>query len=187
MDTFGASIRMKVPMFRVNAFSSQLSGGNVAIVLVLEHELPASMLQSNATEMAVSETACLLPRADNFGIRWFSPRQELEICGHATLASAAIVFERLARSVSKVDFASQSGPLIATRRDRLIELDFPAFLAEPIPLSESMNEALNARPAEAWRSNRTFAVFADAEEVRRLAPDFRLLADSFPEGFGVTA
>lgn len=174
-------------VYRLNAFSASPFGGNPAVVLPLEKWWPDARMQAFAAEMSVSETAFLVPEGNDYSIRWFTPRTEMDICGHATLASAAVVLERLTSGGDRVVFRSQSGPLTATRSKPFYELDLPAFDWHETPVTEGMERALGVRPIEAMESNRTFAVLGTAETVRSLRPNMARIGKLYPEGFGVTA
>ena len=174
-------------VYRLNAFSASPSGGNPAVVVPLDKWRPDGLMQAFAAEMNVSETAFIVPDGNDYSIRWFTPRTEMDICGHATLASAAVVLERLTREGDRVVFHSQSGSLTATRSKPFYELDLPAFDWRAIPVTEGMERAIGVRPIEAVESNRTFAVLGAAETVRSLRPNLARIGELYPEGFGVTA
>lgn len=157
------------------------------MVLPLDKWWPDGLLQAFAAEMSVSENAFIVPVGNDYSIRWFTPRMEVDICGHATLASAAVVLERLTSGGDRVVFRSQSGPLTATRSKPFYELDLPAFDWHAIPVTEDIERALGVRPIEAIESNRTFAVLGTAESVRSLRPDLARIGELYPGGSGVTA
>src|SRR5689334_15442164 len=117
---------MRLPYFRVNAFTSSPFGGNPAGVCPLERWLPDELLQRIASENNLSETAFFTRQQDHFRLRWFTPAMEVDLCGHATLASAFVLFSELGHRERTIRFETLSGALRATPRDDIIELDFPA-------------------------------------------------------------
>uniref|UniRef100_A0A832IC85 PhzF family phenazine biosynthesis protein n=1 Tax=Eiseniibacteriota bacterium TaxID=2212470 RepID=A0A832IC85_UNCEI len=116
------------------------------------------------------------PPPGGWAIRWFTPAAEVDLCGHATLAAAHVVFERLAAGATAVTFASRSGPLSVTRDGERLVLDFPARPARPVALDAALAAALGARPAAALRATDLMAVFDDEDAVRALAPDLARVA-----------
>jgi PhzF family phenazine biosynthesis protein len=174
-------------IYRLNAFTDAPFGGNPTLVCVLDDWPSDAMMQAMASEWNLSETAFVVRHSENYDIRWFTPIREIEICGHATLASAAVVMDRLLPGRESILFYSRSGPLPATRSRDLFEIRLPAFPARPIRVTDELANALGARPSLAMESNRTFAVLENAELVRSLAPDLPYLARVYPNGFGVTA
>jgi PhzF family phenazine biosynthesis protein len=150
------------------------------------------LFQEIAAENNLSETAFLVPDGggpggDGFHLRWFTPVVEVDLCGHATLAAACVVFERLRPGSDRVAFSSLSGPLfVARERDRLV-LDFPSRPAVPCAKPEALDAALGAVPAETHRGICLLAVYGAEEDVRNLRPDFALLTACEPFGVIATA
>jgi PhzF family phenazine biosynthesis protein len=179
---------MQIPIYQIDAFTSKPFGGNPAAVCPLVEWLPDSVLASIAAENNLSETAFLKGGAGRYEIRWFTPAVEVELCGHATLASAFAVFQFLEPSLGKVIFDSRSGPLTVTKEGDRLSMDFPArpaVLAEP-PMS--LAKALGAAPKETLKAKEDWlAVFETEGEVRGLNPDFRLLRELGVRGAIVTA
>src|SRR5213078_979318 len=137
---------MAIPIFQVDAFTSEPFRGNPAAVCLLDRPRPERWLQHVAAEMNLSETAFLLPIGDGFNLRWFTPTTEVPLCGHATLASAAVVMERLEPGRSSVVFHSASGPLTVNRMDTKYVMDFPVRLSEPVSISPGLADALGVAP-----------------------------------------
>lgn len=174
-------------LWQIDAFTKQAFGGNPACV-VLDGGLEADEMQAIAAENNVSETAFLTPDGAEYAIRWFTPRIEVNLCGHATLASAYVVFEHLAPDRRQVTFRSRSGPLHATLdpATRRISLDFPEYDCRPTETTPELIEALHgARPRETWLGVKLMAVFPEEAQVRALEPDFARVA-RLP-GFGLIA
>lgn len=173
-------------MWQVDAFTSRMFGGNPACVVALERWLDEATLQAIAAENNLSETAFLVPEAGEYAIRWFTPTLEVSLCGHATLASAHVVFNHLEPARERVSFASKSGALHVTfdRANGRIVLDFPEYDCRPAETTPGLVAALQgARPAETWLGVKLMAVFESESQVRALAPDFAKVA-ALP-GFGL--
>jgi PhzF family phenazine biosynthesis protein len=169
----GYSRPMKLPLYQVDAFATSPFAGNPAAVVPLPRWLDDALLQAIATENNLSETAFLVGGGGGYAIRWMTPRTEVDLCGHATLASAWVVFEKLEPGRGEVTFSSKSGPLRVTRDGATHALDFPSRLPEPAEGSrEALAAALGHEPRESWAAARDYmAVFDTEDEVLALAPD----------------
>jgi PhzF family phenazine biosynthesis protein len=175
---------MPLPLYWIDAFTDRVFSGNPAAVVPLADWLPAEKMQQIAFENGLAETAFFVRTGvDRFHLRWFTPVIEVELCGHATLATAFTLFTELGQSGKSITFDSLSGPLQATRLpDGLIELNFPARPAAPLPpgrLPATLLAALRSSPREIHQvkdSARFLAIYDDAALVRSLAPDFNVLA-----------
>ncbi|MHC4914768.1 MAG: PhzF family phenazine biosynthesis protein [Planctomycetota bacterium] len=179
-------------LFVVDAFTSKPFAGNPAAVCLLRGEREDAWMQSVAAEMNLSETAFLLERGDGFSLRWFTPETEVDLCGHATLAGAHVLFEEgLADAAAGARFQTASGPLAAARAGEEIELDFPALPAEACELPADLLGALGARgEAAVWSGRSRFDYLVElesAEAVRALRPDFPRLREADVRGTIVTA
>ena len=178
---------MQIPYFQINAFTTNSFGGNPAGVCILPAWLPDHTLKAIAAENDLSETAFLVPRDDFFELRWFTPAVEVDLCGHATLASAfALFFEQNYKS-DTVRFTTRSGWLSATKLNDRVELDFPARPPTPCAAPEELLTGLGHKPAEVLRSRDYLAVFDSPQEVAALKPDFDLLRQLDALGIIVTA
>src|SRR5689334_16830212 len=143
--------QLQAPMFQLDAFTTQRFAGNPAAVVVLDSFPPAELMQAVAAENNLAETAFLVRNdGDNYGIRWFTPLVEVPLCGHATLASAAVVMERLEPGRGRVVFHAASGPLTVTRTASGYCMDFPARPSQPAPAPPGLAEALGTTPVEVW-------------------------------------
>ena len=179
---------MPIPFFQVDAFTAKPFTGNPAAVCLLEKEAEADWMQAVAAEMNLSETAFVTPRANGFGLRWFTPATEVDLCGHATLASAQVLWEtgRLAEA-DTANFHTRSGLLTAKRAGDWIELDFPATPAEPIEPPPGLSDLLGSVPRFVGRSRFDLLLeLTDPEELRDLNPDFAGLSSLPVRGFIVT-
>lgn len=167
---------MRIPIYQVDAFTHEAFGGNPAAVCPLETWLADATMQSIAMENQLSETAFFVPSEAPIRIRWFTPKAEVDLCGHATLAAASVYLEMIAPGREEVVFESASGPL-GVRRDRgMYVLDLPARPAAPCEPPPALIEALGAH-ALTWLKARDYlGVFRSEAEVRALKPDFAALA-----------
>lgn len=166
---------MKITYFEVDAFASKPFQGNPAGVCPLEKWLDEATMQNIAGENNLSETAFFVPRDDDFDLRWFTPEVEIDLCGHATLASAFILFSELDRKGPAVRFHTKSGVLTVTRDKDLLTLDFPSRPPAPATIPEALIRALGKKPVEIMKARDYFVLYANAEDVRSLKPDFALL------------
>jgi PhzF family phenazine biosynthesis protein len=179
---------MRTPIFQVDAFAARRFAGNPAAVMPLERFLADSTLQSIAAENNLAETAFLVPEEGDYRLRWFTPTVEVPLCGHATLASAAVVMERLEPGRDAVLFHSASGALKVRRIAGGYVMDFPARRSESVPVPAGLAEALGARPLEVQLNAFNYLVLLDsAQAVRTLAPDMAAIARMDRDGVIVTA
>ncbi len=181
---------MNIPLFIVDAFTQEPFKGNPAAVCLLEKPADEGWMQSLAAEMNLSETAFVTRRQEGFGLRWFTPVTEVDLCGHATLASAHVLWqEGWLGEDEAARFHSRSGVLNARRSGAWIEMDFPAKIAEPAPPPEKLLPALGLEKAEAVLYNGMdyLVVLSDPGSVRRLDPDGGQLRAIDARGFIVTA
>ena len=180
---------MAIPIFQVDAFTSEPFKGNPAAVCLLKGKKPENWMQYVALEMNLSETAFLLPEEQGWRLRWFTPAVEVDLCGHATLASAFVLFhQQLASPDSAIHFYTRSGELTAQQKDGWITLDLPAFFEKPYSHRDQLLKTLNLKANEIVQSGENVIVeAASAEEVRRLSPDFERLKRLPMHGLAVTA
>jgi len=176
---------MKLRLWQVDAFTNRPLAGNPAAVVPLPGWLSDDVMQGIAAENNLSETAFLVREADGWRIRWFTPAIEVNLCGHATLASAHVFFTHLEPAASSVTFASRSGPLTVTRDGARYALDFPAYDCRRIETPPALIDAIGVTPLETWLGVKLMALLATEREVRALRPDFRKVAAL--EGFGLIA
>ena len=180
---------MNIPIYQVDAFASAVFAGNPAAVCVLERWLDDPVLQAIAAENNLSETAFLVREGDGFALRWFTPAVEVALCGHATLASAWVVFHELGWPGDTVRFHTRwSGVLPVTRVGEVLTLDFPARPAEECATPVGLEHALGARIEQCYTSFEDLLVLtSDEAAVRAARPDFRLLGKFAPRGVILTA
>ncbi len=175
---------MKIPIYQVDAFTLGPFSGNPAAVCPLDTWLDDDTLQGIAAENNLSETAFIVASEAGYDLRWFTPTVEVDLCGHATLASAYVVLNHLQPDLDSVTFETVSGPLVVTRDGDRLSMDFPARVPTPAGISEALSDALGEPPSEVHLSRDVLAVYDDEAIVRRLSPDQAGLL-SLDEGFGV--
>jgi PhzF family phenazine biosynthesis protein len=167
---------MNVPIYQVDAFSSRLFAGNPAAVCPLSEWLPDATLQAIAAENNLAETAYYIVRDGQYHLRWFTPAAEVDLCGHATLASAHVILEtRRELAEPRVSFMTRSGELIVTREGDLYALDFPARPPAETAYDDKLFEALGAKPKLVLGARDYFCVFENEAEVRALKPNMERL------------
>lgn len=179
---------MKLPYFEVAAFTDRPFAGNPAGVCLLERWLPDALMQAIATENNLAETAFVVPGEGEYGLRWFTPVAEIDLCGHATLATAHVLTKERGVTDSVLRFHSPHSGLLAVARegDRLV-LDFPVRPVRPAEITETVVRALGAKPRELYEARDYMAVFGSAAEVRALQPDQAALRELPNEGMIATA
>ena len=174
----------RIPCYQVDAFTSQAFTGNPAAVCPLDAWLPDELMQKIAAENALSETAFLVPRGVDWELRWFTPLVEVDLCGHATLATAFVLMTELEPGRTQTRFHTQAGPLTVTRAGDQYTLDLPARPSVRAEAPAGLLEALGAQPIEVARARDLIIVLRDADAVRALTPDFGALA-KLPDVFAV--
>jgi PhzF family phenazine biosynthesis protein len=169
---------MRIPIYQVDAFTDRRFAGNPAAVCPLEAWLPDATLQAIAAENNLSETAFFVPADGGYELRWFTPRTEVDLCGHATLATGHVIFRFLEPELRQVTFRTRrAGVLAVSRQGDGLAMDFPARPAERVATPAGLAAALGAEPAEVLALSRDYlAVFDGAEQVEALRPDFAALS-----------
>jgi PhzF family phenazine biosynthesis protein len=178
---------MKVKQYQVDAFASRVFEGNPAAVCPLDSWLSDEVLQAIAEENNLSETAFCVPTEKGFALRWFTPVTEVDLCGHATLASAHVIFDVLGYSQQSVSFDTRSGELTVERKGELLAMNFPAFPVKPCSPPSRLIEGLGQRPNEVLAGNDYVAVFDSETIVRAISPNFAKLHELDLRGVIVTA
>ena len=179
---------MRTPIFQVDAFTTRRFAGNPAAVMPMQSFLADAVLQEVAAENNLAETAFLVREGDDYCLRWFTPMTEVPLCGHATLASAAVVMERLEPGRNRVVFHSASGPLTVNRTGTGYVMNFPVRRSALVTLPPGLAEALGATPVEVFANEFNYmAVFENVQALRELAPDMAVLARIGRPGVIVTA
>ena len=158
--------------FVVDAFTDEVFRGNPAAVCVLDEWPEESLMQKIAIENNLSETAFIVKEGGKYHIRWFSPGGEIDLCGHATLASSFVLFNYFTPGAERIDFTSMSGDLTVSHRGDMYELQFPAYDLRPVEVTDLMEEVIGRRPVEAYISRDLLCVIDDEEFIRGMTPDF---------------
>jgi PhzF family phenazine biosynthesis protein len=168
---------MELPIFHIDAFADRNFAGNPAAVVILEQGwLADGLLQAIAAENNLSETAFVLAASQPFPLRWFTPQIEVDLCGHATLASAFVLLHHYLPAQSEVKFVTRSGELAITRKGGQLAMDFPARPGNPVAISDEIVAALGAKPTEAYFARDLLTVFSTETEVANLKPNSELVA-----------
>jgi len=168
---------MKISIFQVDAFTSKLFCGNPAAVCPLESWTCDKILQSIASENNLSETAFFVRENYGYRIRWFTPTCEVDLCGHATLASAYIIFNEIDSTVSNIKFFSNSGELNVTRNSDLISLDFPSLPPKISQNPEKIYSAFNIKPIEVLEADDYLLIYDNQQQIKNILPDLNLLKE----------
>lgn len=178
----------KLKLYQVDAFASTIFKGNPAAVCILDEPLTEKEMQAIASENNLSETAFVFPGPNDFNIRWFTPNTEVELCGHATLASAYVLFEKLTYPEHEIRFQSKSGELRVTRQQQQLQMDFPALPYQAVTATEELLEALTVKPQEIYES--TFdllCIFQKETEIKTATPNLASLSQLNYRGIIFTA
>jgi predicted PhzF superfamily epimerase YddE/YHI9 len=168
---------MTIPIFQVDAFSKSVFGGNPAAVCPLEQWLPDEILISIARENNLAETAFFIPDGEGFKLRWFTPEIEMDLCGHATLASAHVIFNHLNYSGDQIRFQSASGTLVVSQKGGLISMDFPSRIPKAVEVPEVILKGIGGNPILGLLARDYLLVFGTESEVRALKPDEGILGE----------
>nr|WP_245917670.1 PhzF family phenazine biosynthesis isomerase [Aureitalea marina] len=163
---------MKLKLYQIDAFATAPFTGNPAAVVPLSEWLPDAVMQNIAMENNLAETAFFVPKGDGYELRWFTPNIEVDLCGHATLASAYVLFNHEGHDGNKIDFHSpRSGPLSVSKNGELLTLNFPADEIKEVDLSEEMAACFDIQPTKAYKGKTDFMlVYENETQIRTLTP-----------------
>ncbi len=176
------------PIYQIDAFTDRLFSGNPAAVVPLDAWLPDELMQAIALENNLSETAFFVPRDEDFELRWFTPTVEVDLCGHATLATAHVLFQHLNYAKPRIVFHTRSGALTVERSGQGYRMDFPADDIRQIEVPQGLEQALGMPVLEVWQGrNDLMAVLHSQESVQRLKPDMAALKQLGGRGIIATA
>lgn len=180
---------MPIPLFQVDAFTDRPFHGNPAAVCLLEAWLDDTVLQAIAAENNLSETAFIVPHGPDFELRWFSPTTEVELCGHATLAAAHVLFSKGGYSGSHIQFHTRVSGILSVSRgqDGLLTMNFPARVAQPCPIPAALIDGLGVQPQEVLLADDYLVIVASEDEVRAIQPRHDLLQQLPGRGVIVSA
>lgn len=168
----------------VDAFAEKVFEGNPAGICIMEQWLPDDMMQNIAIENNLSETAFAVKEGESYRLRWFTPGGEIDLCGHATLATAYVIANYYEKNVDRITFQTMSGELVVVKKGELYEMDFPSRMPEEFRVTEQMVEALGIKPIETYLGRDLMFVLEKEEDVENAAPDFSKL-EKLPDGLGV--
>ncbi len=167
---------MEITLYQIDAFTKKIFGGNPAAVCPLDNWISADLMQNIAIENNLAETAFFVQKDGIYEIRWFMPSGEINLCGHATLASAFVIFNYLNHPTDEIVFTSQSGELRASRSDNdLITLNFPAWENKPIEIPTEISTAFNHQPIAAFATRDLLLIFETEQQILELQPNLPLL------------
>ena len=178
---------MKIKQYQVDAFATRAFEGNPAAVCPLEIWLDDGLLQAIAEENNLSETAFFVPSEKGYKLRWFTPVKEVDLCGHATLASAHVIFEILGYVKQVIIFETRSGELLVEKNGMRLEMDFPACPPTPCEISDTLAKGLGQHPIEVLAADDYLAVFDSEATIRAITPNQALLGQLDLRGVIVTA
>lgn len=167
---------MTIRLYQVDAFSDKPFSGNPAAICPLEHWPENHLMQQIAAENNLSETAFFVPQRDHYRIRWFTPSAEVDLCGHATLAAAYVLFHCFGHPTDTVQFDSNSGPLFVEKQGDYLQMDFPEEPSVPCAIPQELEKALGAKPDATESCEDLLAIFPDEDSVLALNPNFEKLA-----------
>ena len=178
---------MKLSLYQIDAFANKVFEGNPAAVIPLEDWLPAKTMQLIASENNLSETAFFSPSDNNYEIRWFTPNGEIELCGHATLASAYVLFNILNYKSEQIEFNSLSGKLTVKKVNDLFRLDFPSQNPLKCKMPRLLSEGLGRESNNCYKNEDYLVVFETENEIVNINPDFNKLKILDSRGVIITA
>lgn len=179
---------MKLPIYQIDAFAGRLFSGNPAAIVFPESELPSEKMQAIAAENNLAETAFVLADGANYKIRWFTPTAEVDLCGHATLAAAHVLFNHLGYSSDTVTFLSKSGALHVRKEGEILFLNFPVDTLQATELTADIINGLGARPIEIFKGKEDYlALFDSEEDISSLSPNMDMLCRVTSRGVIVSA
>jgi PhzF family phenazine biosynthesis protein len=179
---------MKLKIYQVDAFTDKVFSGNPAAVCPLQEWLPSEVMQNIAMENCLAETAFFVNEKEGLRIRWFTPTVEVDLCGHATLASAFVLFNHENYQGDKITFNSRSGPLTVTKSGDLLTLNFPVdTLKEVDPISE-LEEGLGVKSIKTFKGKTDYMlVYENEGQIQHMSPDFKMIGKVEARGIIVTA
>ena len=162
---------MEIKQYVVDAFTDKVFKGNPAAVCILSEWIPDMLMQNIAKENNLSETAFTVNRENIYELRWFTPGGEIDLCGHATLGTAYVLFRFIEKDSGSISFQTKSGQLIVKKVNDLYEMDMPAYPLTEVPVTDEMELAIGFRPSEAWLGRDLVCVMADEQQVLQAMPN----------------
>ena len=178
---------MQLKMFQIDAFTNRSFAGNPAAVVPLDEWMDDSLMQAIAAENNLAETAFFVPDGDAFQLRWFTPKVEVKLCGHATLATAFVLFNELGYGKEEIIFNTLSGQLMVTKDAEMLTLNFPSQKPEPCLLPPTLEKAIAAKPLECLKNTDYVLVYDNEEIIKNITPNHDLIRKTDARGVIVTA
>lgn len=178
---------MELALYQIDAFANRVFEGNPAAICPLDNWLPDELMQEIAAENNLSETAYFIEISNGYHIRWFTPTHEVDLCGHATLASAYVIFNILGYEKKEIIFESKSGLLKVTQNNDWLEMDFPSQAPVQCPIPEQILSAFNEKPIACLKSEDYIVVFENEESILNASPDLVILSELDLRGIAITA
>ena len=179
---------MKIKIYQIDAFADKIFSGNPAAVCPLNEWLPDELLQNIAMENNLAETAFYVNEQEGLRIRWFTPTIEVDLCGHATLATAFVLFYHENYSGEKIVFNSRSGPLTITKSDEVLTLNFPVDTLVEVNSIPELEQGLGVKPLKTFKGKTDYMlVFENEDQIKNMNPDFKLIGTVNIRGIIVTA
>jgi len=166
---------IKMKQYVVDAFSEKVFGGNPAAVCVMDNWLSDEIMMKISRENNLSETAFAVKEGEDYRLRWFTPGGEIDLCGHATLATAYVITKFIEPEITEVHFQTLSGLLVVVRKDDFLEMDFPSYELKKVDVTEAMVEAIGVRPLDVYLGRDLLCVLESEEKVRNLNPNMEKL------------
>ena len=178
---------MRLPIYQIDAFASKTFEGNPAAVCPLEAWIETELMQAIAAENNLAETAFFVREGDAYAIRWFTPTTEVDLCGHATLAAAFVLFEYYNVEQTTVTFTSRSGELFVSRQQRWLSLDFPLSVSTRCELPQAIIDAFKPAPIACYKAEDYIVIFEHEDDILRASPNFEALKALDLRGVAITA
>mgnify|MGYP001207321384 CR=1 FL=1 len=178
---------MEIDLYQIDAFTSKVFEGNPAAIIPLDEWLPLNIMQAIANENNLSETAFFIPSDNSFEIRWFTPEREVDLCGHATLAAAYVIFNILNYDLDEIKFNSLSGLLTVKKNEDFLTLNFPSQVPVECDSPKDLIDGLGKTPAFCYRNQDYLAVYDNFHDIFNISPDFKKLMNLDLRGVIITA
>ncbi len=159
---------MKLELFQIDAFTDKIFGGNPACVVPLKEWLPDNILLKLAKENAVAETAFFINREDHYHLRWFTPEIEMDLCGHATLATAHVLVSHLNKQTDVLKFETLSGTLTVSHNNGIYSLNFPSRMPQPAALPDIIRQAVNIQPSSVLKARDYVLIYDRQEDIEKI-------------------
>lgn len=162
---------MKIKQYIVDAFTGKVFSGNPAAICVLKNEISDNLMQKIAIENNLSETAFITQNNSEYNLRWFTPAGEIDLCGHATLASAFVILNIINKNSNNIIFNTMSGKLLVEKSENIFKMTFPAYKLKPVPITSQIIDALGTTPFEAYMGRDLLCILDNEETIKNINPN----------------